>query len=180
MIRIITMALAAMLFTSAASAVELGPLYIEGNIGATVDAQNDRDSDVVLAAKIGRKVFNNNIRADFGLNLTEYNGSSGEGDVEVYTALGGVYYDFNNKTKFTPFAGVNLGYGWADGSGSDSSDDSGMVYGATFGVAYELYESVDILGGYQYLTSSDIEVSDGKGTDEWASSAVTAGVRFKF
>ena len=154
MFRTTIAAIAALFIASTAHAEDAKNYYIEGQFGSTVNADDGRDN------------------------------SSGDdttlGEVEVDSLLAGAYYDINTNSKFTPFVGINAGYAWADGAGVSTTDDSGIVYGATAGVGYAVADNIDLVARYQYLTSDDITVTNLSGTDNWDTQAITAGLRFKF
>jgi opacity protein-like surface antigen len=178
MFRTTIAAIAVLFIASTAHAEDAKNYYIEGQFGSTVNADDGRDNSSVMGFALGK---------DFGkvrVDLAGVRNSSGDntslGEVEVDSLVTGVYYDINTNSKFTPFVGINLGYGWADGTGVSTVDDAGFVYGASAGVGYAVADNIDLVARYQYLTSDDITVTNLSGTDNWDTQAITAGLRFKF
>jgi len=185
MFRTTIAAVAALFIASSAQASDLlsTKLYIETQIGTTVKPDSGRDNSSIMGLSVGKDV--GEVRVD----LSTIRHSSGDnttlGEVEVDSLVGGAYYDINTYdigtySKFTPFVGVNAGYGWADGAGVVSANDSGIVYGASLGVGYKVTDTIDLVTSYQYLTSNTITVTNSSGNEDWDSQAVTAGVRFRF
>ena len=180
MFRTIIAAVAALFIASSAQASDLlsTKLYIETQIGTTVKPDSGRDNSSIMGLSVGKDV--GEVRVD----LSTIRHSSGDnttlGEVEVDSLVGGAYYNINTNSKFTPFVGVNAGYGWADGAGVVSANDSGIVYGASLGVGYKVTDTIDLVTSYQYLTSNTITVTNSSGNEDWDSQAVTAGVRFRF
>ena len=178
MFRTTIAAIAVLFIASTAHAEDAKNYYIESQFGSTFSADAGRDNSGVLGVAIGKDL--GKVRVD----LAGVRNSSGDdttlGEVEVDSLLAGAYYDINTNSKFTPFVGINAGYAWADGAGVSTTDDSGIVYGATAGVVYAVSDTVELVTRYQYLTSSAITVTNSSGNDDWDSQAITAGVRFKF
>jgi len=179
MFRTIFAAVAAFFIASTAHADQANTQYIETQIGSTVRADDGRDNSGVVGITVGKDL------GDVRVSLAGVRNSSGDatalGEVELDALVGGAYYDINvNSGKYTPFVGVNAGYGWADGAGVVSANDSGIVYGASFGLGYKVTDKVDLVTTYQYLTSNTITVTNSSGNEDWDSQAVTAGVRFRF
>tara|TARA_R110002074_G_scaffold53618_4_gene134430 strand:+ start:3641 stop:4177 length:537 start_codon:yes stop_codon:yes gene_type:complete len=178
MFRTIFAAVAAFFIASTAHADQANTQYIETQIGSTVRADSGRDNSGVVGITVGKDL------GDIRVSLAGVRNSSGDattlGEVELDALVGGAYYDINTNSKFTPFVGVNAGYGWADGAGVVSANDSGIVYGASLGVGYKVTDTIDLVTSYQYLTSNTITVTNSSGNEDWDSQAVTAGVRFRF
>ena len=178
MFRTTIAAIAVLFIASTAHAENAKNYYIESQFGSTFSADAGRDNSGVLGVAIGKDL--GKVRVE----LAGVRNSSGDdttlGEVEVDSLLAGAYYDINTNSKFTPFVGINAGYAWADGAGVSTTDDSGIVYGASAGVGYAVADNIDLIARYQYLTSDDITVTNLSGTDKWDTQAITAGLRFKF
>ena len=180
MFRTTIAAVAALFIASSAQASDLlsTKLYIETQIGTTVKPDSGRDNSSIMGLSVGKDV--GEVRVDLSTIRHSSGDATSLGEVEVDSLLAGVYYDIGTYSKFTPFVGVNAGYGWADGAGVVSANDSGIVYGASLGVGYKVTDTIDLVTSYQYLTSNTITVTNSSGNEDWDSQAVTAGVRFRF
>jgi opacity protein-like surface antigen len=178
MFRTTIAAIAVLFIASTAHAENAKNYYIESQFGSTFSADAGRDNSGVLGVAIGKDL--GKVRVD----LAGVRNSSGDdtalGEVEVDSLLAGVYYDIGTYSKFTPFVGLNAGYGWADGLGVSSVDEQGLIYGAGVGVSYAASSNIDLITRYQYLTSSAISVTNDSGLDDWDSQAFTVGVRVGF
>ena len=92
--------------------------------------------------------------------------------ISTTAIMGNAYFDIANDSMFTPYVGVGAGYGWVNGSGT-AKNNSGLVLGASAGVAIDLTSNLAVDVGYKVR---DFNVA-GKNPIEHA---VTAGLRFKF
>lgn len=101
---------------------------------------------------------------DYGrvyISLGKENGDTWKinGEQLKYSSLNlGIGYDylFKNKSEFTPFMGVSVGYtkGKFDGSLGDQlhlDNVKGITYGANIGTLYSLSKSLDLEIGARYL-----------------------------
>ena len=175
-----TIAALAVIFIASSAQASDKNLYLETQIGTTVKADDGRDNSNIMGLAIGKYLPGRPVRVE----LAGVHATSGDdtplGEVEVDSLLAGVYYDIGTYSKFTPFVGLNAGYGWADGLGVSSVDEQGLIYGAGVGVSYAASSNIDLITRYQYLTSSAISVTNDSGLDDWDSQAFTVGVRIGF
>jgi opacity protein-like surface antigen len=177
MFRTIIAAIAVIFIASSAHA-DGKNFYVESQIGSTVRADNGRDDSGVMGLAVGKDL--GHVRVDLSAIRHSSGDATSLGEVEVDSLLAGVYYDIGTYSKFTPFVGLNAGYGWADGLGVSSVDEQGLIYGAGVGVSYAASSNIDLITRYQYLTSSAISVTNDSGLDDWDSQAFTVGVRIGF
>lgn len=147
--------------------------YSASLLGATI---SDSDSASTYSIKAG-KYLGNAGRVYIGTSF--YNSES---NVDVNSYAVGYDYMFYNKSKFTPFIGVNVGYmsyeakgldaalaGSGVTSSSDKVDISGVTYGAEIGGAYEVHKNFDIEVGARFIMSSaDDSITFSDGTDSVA------------
>lgn len=157
------------LFATVAQAGELkGTSYATINFGSTVLTDDGYSNDSVYNLNYGQ-YLDSDVRSEIGLDRTNIDNGY------VTTVLGGVYKDFSNDTDFTPFVGLNIGYGLSDGTAFRNNDD-GLVYGVSGGSSYAVNETLDLVGQYRYLRSDYIT----QGVNDYDSHALTIGARIKF
>ena len=178
--------------------------YVSCNIGLS----KMRDSDVtfsgmenktfhfesvrgpVLGAAIGYG-FSNNFRLEGEIayqknDLDKTN--SKDGDIELYgnssstTLLLNGYYDFKNRSAFTPFIGGGIGIATVKvnnfGPGNIDDKDGAPAYQATAGIGYALSRQITLELRYRYFWTSDLTFDDAKAT--YSSNNITAGIRVAF
>lgn len=113
-----------------------------------------------------------------------------DGDVRTFSYMVNAYYDFKNKTNFTPFIGFGVGgatiyYDDIESSGVLLVDDNDTVfaYKVGAGLAYKISESLNLTGDYHYLATTDPEFKDAAGAkfdSEYESHNFNLGMRFTF
>ena len=96
------------------------------------------------------------------------------GDVSAWAFMVNGYFDFENRTAFTPYIGAGIGYarveidGKATYGGSTTvkwdDHDSGLAYQLMAGVAWDLSDTIVLDMSYRYLDCDDIEIA---GTSNW-------------
>lgn len=98
------------------------------------------------------------------------------GDVSAFTFMVNGYFDFENRTAFTPYIGAGIGYARVDVEGKAAytswgstttveldDDDSGLAYQLMAGLAWDLSDNFALDLSYRYLGCDDIEMA---GTSE--------------
>ncbi|MGM0681277.1 MAG: outer membrane protein [Thermodesulfobacteriota bacterium] len=87
-----------------------------------------------------------------------------DGDVESLALLANFYYDFINRTPFTPFLSAGIGYAKvkvSDITGYQfdlrSDDDYVLAYQFGGGLGYDITEQVTLDIKYRYFSTSDPE-----------------------
>jgi opacity protein-like surface antigen len=113
-----------------------------------------------------------------------------DGDVNTLSYMANAYYDFKNKTNFTPFVGFGVGgatvyYNDIKTSGVLIVDDNDTVFAYKLGagLAYKISESLNLTGDYHYLATTDLEFTDSTGAkfdSEYESHNVNLGIRYTF
>ena len=161
--------------------------YATGSVGYSqiqdIDVENS-SSDLTFDGGIG---FDLGVGYDFGkarVEATWDRATSGElewqitddVDTTVDSYLASLYYDIENKSKWTPFIGASIGSATAE---VDDADDSSFTYGVQAGVSYEASEKVDIFAKVSYLIIDKLEV-DSWEIDNASIFAARVGARFKF
>ncbi|MDB9822950.1 outer membrane beta-barrel protein [Deltaproteobacteria bacterium] len=109
------------------------------------------------------------------------------GDVSLLSVLINGYYDFNNRSAFTPYLSAGIGFSRIQvtdlnipGAGIFSATDEDYMFSYLmgFGVAYEIDENVSIDIGYQNFTPSDPNFDTTQA--EFKSHNISLGLRISF
>lgn len=114
---------------------------------------------------------------------------SGKYTSRIATLMANAYWDFYNKTKFTPYLGAGLGVAAIDTKVSDSSGSVDNIL-ATYalnvsaGCGYEVSDNVILDLGYRYLRTGEASVESkatgNKMTGTPEAHEVTVGLRYEF
>lgn len=146
--------------------------YLRSDVGASFLRWNAFNNDTGLIVAVGAGYqWNDNFRTDItGQWAGGYNIASGN-DIHTTKILANGYFDLANSTAFTPYVGLGLGYGWADGNTYGST--SGVAVAAHVGVAYNMTSNLALDVGYNFIDT----VGD---TNQPVEHQITAGMRFKF
>ena len=204
--KMITTACCAMMLSVSSLAYCAGGPYVSGNIGVavlsdsdvtdstvpgvTIDMQSDNGLGLGVAAGYG---FANNTRLEAelayqknDLDKAQLRGAEVNltGDTSSLGLLLNGYYDFVNKSPWTPFVSAGLGLARVDsndmnvpGSGIANTNEDDTVFGFQVGagVGYAVSGTVSLDVKYRYFGTSDPEFDT---TDvEYSSHNVYAGVR---
>ncbi|MEQ8195971.1 MAG: OmpA family protein, partial [Rhodospirillales bacterium] len=116
--------------------------------------------------------------------------TTGSGDVDIFSFMVNGYYDFKNKTKWTPYLGIGIGGAniSADAvspiSGS-ALDDSDLVfaYQGMAGLTYEVNERLNLFADYRYFRTADPDFTLQNSTaveSEYADHRIMVGLRWFF
>ena len=193
------------------------------NIAADADfpGEFDLDNSAVGAIGIGYK-FNEQLRVEGRLgyrdsSFNDTNFGTGARDGQEYTLNGDIksttltvegFYDFPNKSAFTPYVKAGLGVsknkysaklggagvaafdafdGAADGYYDNYADDdsSSFTWNVGFGGSYELSKKTSLYGEYQYASFGDVKTgqdsfTDGFKIDDTSAHEFVAGIRVNF
>lgn len=109
-----------------------------------------------------------------------------DGDVQGYSFMGNVYYDFNLNSPITPYVGLGAGYSIVDVSDLEvagvniEGDTDGVMSGQVMaGVNLNLTDRWSVGTGYRYLRGfEDVEISGSDFTLE--SHSVEVNFRYSF
>ena len=160
--------------------------------GAPISLRGDNGSALSLAA--GYNFGNMRLEGELAYQKNDLDsisiaGASNKitGDVSSTAFLINGYYDFHNKSKFTPFVTAGLGVVNVDvsdinivGGGlmSTPDDDSSFVYQVGAGVSYPITKKIDFDVKYRYFKASDPEFEIM--TAEYSSHNLYIGIRSSF
>ncbi len=205
---ILAIACCATLLSISSVAYSAEGLYVSGNLGLAIPNNSDvtfsdspgatltveSNSGLALAGAIGYGLSNNvRLEAEVAYQKNDMDkmkilgvGLDINGDTSSLALLLNGYYDFKNKSAFTPFIGGGIGiakvnmsdvtlFGLPIGS---SDDDTVFAYQVGAGVSYAVNEKVSIDVKYRYFATSDPEF--GTSTMEYSSHNIYAGVRVAF
>lgn len=120
-------------------------------------------------------------------------------ETSVYSFMANIYYDFDTKTKFTPYIGGGLGYAHVktkvslpDNGISQSSSDGNLAWQLGAGVSYTLTDNISIDAGYRYTDYGSVKDSfqrnvepfkakfDGSSKYDVSSHEFLLGLRYNF
>lgn len=79
--------------------------------------------------------------------------------IDIQTLMLNGIYNINNKTMFTPYAGVGFGVAFVDIDGDDGAWDMGetlFAYQVLAGLSVDVWKKLSILGQYRYLGMGDV------------------------
>jgi OmpA-OmpF porin, OOP family len=163
--------------------------------GTGVNATADYDTGYSIIGAIGHS-YRNKMRGEFELGYQDLDvgsvsgSSAGSGDVDVFSFMINGFYDFKNKSKWTPYVGVGIGGAnvSADGVSNVSGsvlDDSDLVfaYQAMGGLTYQVNSNLGLFADYRYFGTSDADLTLANNTDvdaDFASHRIMFGMRWHF
>jgi len=111
-------------------------------------------------------------------------------DVNTLSYMVNAYYNFKNRTNFTPFVGFGVGgatvnYNYIKTSGVRLVDDGDTVlaYKVGAGFDYKISESLNLIADYHYFETIDPKFTDSTGAkfeSEYGSHNVNLGIRYFF
>lgn len=113
-----------------------------------------------------------------------------DGRVSALTIMINGFYEFDNRSRWTPYVGGGLGFArvkWDDieGRGNDLFDETESLFAAQIGggVGFRISEDVTLSFDYRALATSEADFDDETGDDiklGYASSSLWVGMRFTF
>jgi len=132
------------------------------------------DPALGLEGHIGYDFGNPRVEAEIAYRTMDVEsitpGTGGSGDMGLTSIIGSVFYDFENETKFTPYAGAGAGIvffsgeaSYTDVNGAAATEEFDAIAPALqgqLGARYEVADDVSLRGGYNLLfipTSDDNE-----------------------
>jgi opacity protein-like surface antigen len=202
--KIKTLVLASAALLVATSAAEAG-YYAGADVGIAMPKKEKlneggyktsfKADDGFVGDIIGGYNFGNNIRAELDLGMRRYsmdkvaNVQAG-GRINSYALTANVFYDFNNKTKLTPFLGIGAGAARTKmkindaslvnsalvGSKSDTSTKFAMQ--GTAGIAYKITDALSASLAYRYFTTLNQKFESAE--YDLISHEVLFGLRYEF
>jgi opacity protein-like surface antigen len=207
--QILTIACCATLLSVSSIAYSAEGLYMNGNLGLAIANDSDvtdsevpgleltfeSDSGFAFAGAIGNS-FSNYVRLEAeiayqknDLDKVSISGLAGSaaigGDTSSTALLLNGYFDFINKSAFTPFISGGMGFANVDisaitvpgiGPITSSGDDTAFAYQFGVGVGYAVNDKVTIDVKYRYFGTADLEFDTTE--VEYSSHNIYAGIRF--
>jgi len=177
-----------------------GP-YVSVNLGVNIlsesdlmssTAQLEYDPGFAVGLALGQDYGNIRVEAEIGYLKNDYDeinfaGSStnSDGDVETWIFMLNGFYDFENSSPFTPYAGGGIGFAQVDindfsvGSitiGND--DDTVFAYQLGVGSVYEISEFISLDLNYKYIVTDDPEFEGFE--SEYKTHKICAGIRVNY
>jgi len=183
-------------------------LYISGNLGFAMASDSDLtdstvpgvtvntefDTGLAFAAALGYDFNRFRVEGEISYQTNDVDkiGAQGvffdaTGDATALSFLINGYYDFVNRSAFTPYISAGLGFAQVEfndlnisGSGfpGSSDDDTVFAYQIGIGVGYAVTEKVTIDVKYRYFGTEDSEYDTTEA--EFASNNFLFGVRVYF
>ena len=179
--------------------------YVIGDTSTTYDITEETDDPGMLSVGFG-KAFDNDFRIEFNLSkatvsvdsFTVTSNGSGitesitpklEYDVTNYMVYG--LKDFSNESKFTPYAGVGVGFASLDADDATATI-AGTAYSFTFeeesvfsfafkgGIGYELSDQTTLFTELGYTNLASFRSKGGVNYDSNDLIGLNAGVKFSF
>ena len=163
--------------------------YFTGSIGASkigdIDVDNissDIEFDAGLNFEVGVGYDLGSTRFEATWERSKSDGVSWLGysinsDSTADSILGSIIYDFQNDSKWSPFAGVSVGTTSVDVDGEDASSIS---YGIQGGLSYQTSKRTEIFGKVNRLVIKELNYDDGTEVTNANTTAVKIGTRFSF
>ena len=106
------------------------------------------------------------------------------GHVNAVSLMKNFIIDFNNNTRFTPYAGAGLGLSYVDveleGFGSLQDGETLFSYQAIGGVATRLTSVADFIVEYRFLGTSEVEFEELGQTIAYNTSNLFFGVKLEY
>ena len=200
---------AALMFVSSAlqaqQYADLGGLYLEGGGGLSlIDDTNytqfgapfsfEHKEGYIVSGAVGIQWQNVHAEIEGLAFQNEYNLLSGfganvplSGETIVVSALANVYYDFDFGSYWRPFVGGGVGYAkvWVSDAGVSGvpladDDERTLAYQLKAGISYSLGNHADLIIGYRYFHTGDLDFADVTGATFSSDGLVTHGVEARF
>lgn len=183
-------------------------LYVSGNLGFAVASDSDLtdsnvpgvtvntefDTGLVFGAALGYDFNRFRVEGEISYQKNDVDkiGAQGvlfdpSGDTTALSFLVNGYYDFINRSAFTPYISAGLGFAQIEfnnldisgvGFSGSSDDDTVFAYQVGIGIGYSLSEKVTIDVKYRYFGTDDSEYDTTEA--EFASNNFLFGIRINF
>ena len=140
------------------------------------------DDEYAFGVAVGKRFGKVRAEAELGYQENDVDKPK-SGDMKAYTFLVNGYYDFINKTKFTPYLTAGIGVAKVDAKINKFAhvDDTGLAYQVGVGVAYAINSKLTVDLKYRYLAVSDLNGIEIVGINpEFASQNILLGLRYNF
>jgi outer membrane protein OmpA-like peptidoglycan-associated protein len=161
---------------------------------STFELEAELDTGWTLSGGFGY-AYGNGFRTELELGLRDndvsnVSGAAATGDIRSQSLMGNLYYDFDTRSKWTPYVGAGIGLTRIKANGvtpvsGTSIDDKDLTYGAQAmaGVAYAVTDRLALTLGYRYFMAPDIEWQNSAGADvdaDYSTHEILVGLRFTF
>ena len=183
-------------------------LYVSGNFGFAMASDSDLtdstvpgvtvntefDTGPALGAALGYDFNKFRVEGEISYQKNDVSqiGSQGvllnnTGKVTAFSFLINGYYDFINKSAFTPYISAGLGFAQVEfnnldisglGFSGSNDEDTVFAYQVGIGLGYAVTEKITIDVRYRYIGTEDSEYDTTKA--EFASNNLLFGVRVSF
>ncbi|MPY70932.1 MAG: outer membrane beta-barrel protein [Alphaproteobacteria bacterium] len=204
------LALSAVAFQAAPAGAQMAGkgaegFYLMGAIGpnfardsdfesSTFDLEAELDTGWTLSGGFGY-AYGNGIRTELELGIrdnevSDVSGASASGDVRSQSIMGNLYYDFDSRSRWTPYVGAGIGLTRIKAAGispvsGTSIRDKDTTFGAQAmaGVAYAMTDRLALTLGYRYFMAPDVTWENSAGADvdsDYSTHEVLVGLRFTF
>ena len=156
---------------------------VSGLKSGTVEFDRDYAFGVAVGYRFGK------VRAEGEIGYQENDvdkldsGKKMSGDMKAYSFLVNGYYDFINRTKFTPYVSAGIGVAKVDARIDKFAhvDDTGLAYQVGAGVAYAINSKLTVDLKYRYLAVANLNGIEIDGMNpEFKTNNVFLGLRYNF
>lgn len=194
-------ALALVALAGSANAADKG-WYLQGNLGLdfprdvkATNGESDLNNAYALGAEVGYR-FNSLVRTGLEVgyltsDFSDTNGVSSSGSNDTLLGMVNVYVDVPTGTRLTPFVGAGVGLARTEfdnysvgNSRTVNDSDTNYAYQLTGGVSYAVTKKLDVVAGYKYLKTGDVEMTSTTGgtfeLDNTVHHLVFTGARYTF
>jgi len=168
-------AVAAIAGASSAVASPLTGSYVQGTVGA--DVQASRNDGVAVSIAAGKDF--GMVRAEAEYTATRGANSATNGNVASDLLTLNAYIEPVTIYGVTPYVGAGIGYGEFYRAGV-VGDRDGMVFNGTVGASYGLTDKLDLVGQYRYTIANDVKVVKTTGVEDYRASTISVGLRYTF
>ena len=164
------------------------------NVSGTNSGKINLDSSFIGSVSLGYN-YTSPWRGEIELsrrggNVDSVSGSAGSGDVLATAIMANAIYDFDAMGLVTPYVGAGLGFAKIKldnaspfGATSYKDSDNAFAYQGIVGASYKIKDNLDFFADYRYLGTRGLDVTSSagnRGSFDYASHAVMAGLRFSF
>jgi OOP family OmpA-OmpF porin len=138
------------------------------------DTAHDLEDDWMADVGVGYG-FMNGFRAEGELAYRTNEIEVFSEDVEVWSLMANLFYDFNRGGRFQPYLGVGVGYAQGEALGEE---EEGLAWQGLAGVGIELSDRATLDIGYRFFRVDEFEFFGVEG--EYEHQAATIGLRWEF
>ena len=181
---------------SSSKFTSIGP-YVSGRIGTTFLTNTDFSEKSEIGTLEFKQGYALNVAGGYKFRAFRVEGELGyqknkvdkcvsqycgkrSGDMESYSLLVNGYYDFINRTKFTPFITAGIGVARVNSYFDDIENlhDTGMTYQLGAGISYAINRMLSVDLKYRYFATKGHELAETE--DGVAAQNVSLGLKYNF